>query len=281
MEFLKRATKVKCIVASVITALALITLIMLVSLLGMSDNGNTMLCFIFTISLFLVLLIWQGVIQIQVFNDYKSQDKCLCADGILNICMGTLIVICTVLWGILQASDVINGIKLLTTDIRVFVFIFMIVLFIWKFILSIKSIKEKRFNCLLELLICIFWLSYAIFILLSMYLSSLFASAWVIIINGWILIALSIWFILYSYVIKEPKYLETEKGFDILAEEKRIQEIKKFEDDCIYEEDYIPENKLSTQEKLQELKNLRAINLINKEDYDKLKEKILADTFEK
>lgn len=281
MEFLKRATKVKCIVASVITTLALITLMMLVSLLGMSDNGNTMLCFIFTISLFLVLLIWQGIIQIQVFNDYKSQDKYLCADGILNICMGTLIVICTVLWGILQADDVINGIKLLTTDIRVFVFIFMIVLFIWKFILSIKSIREKRFNCLLELLICVFWLSYAIFILLSMYLSSLFASAWIIIINGWVLIALSIWFILYSYVIKEPKYLETEKGFDILAEEKRTQEIKKFEDDDIYEEDYIPEKKLSTQEKLQELKNLRAINLINKEDYDKLKEKILTDTFEK
>lgn len=57
MKFLSTSTKVKCIVASVLTGLALITLIMLTSLLSIPFESKLTMTFIYTISLMLVLLI--------------------------------------------------------------------------------------------------------------------------------------------------------------------------------------------------------------------------------
>lgn len=57
MNFLTRATKTKCIIASVLTALALITLVMLSSLLTISNTSRTFMCLIYSVVLMLTLLI--------------------------------------------------------------------------------------------------------------------------------------------------------------------------------------------------------------------------------
>lgn len=57
MKFISKSTKTTCIVASVLTGLALITLIMLSTLLEISSVSKTLMCFIYTVSLMLVLLI--------------------------------------------------------------------------------------------------------------------------------------------------------------------------------------------------------------------------------
>ena len=57
MKFLSNSTKIKCIVASVLTGLALITLVMLTSLLTVTFQSKLTMSFIYTISLMLILLI--------------------------------------------------------------------------------------------------------------------------------------------------------------------------------------------------------------------------------
>lgn len=270
MNFITRATKVKCIVASVITALALITLIMLSTLLNLTPSNKVILCLIFSISLMLILLIWQGIVEIKVFNDYKSQNKHLCADGIINLCMGALIAICASLFGILQASKVIKGISYTTIDIRIFLVMFITILIVWKGSLLVLSIKQKRFNAWCDLLSIILWLSLDVLVQVSLFVNTqaLTSMAWAIIINSWLIIAENIFYILFSYVIKTPTYLETPINVSMLQEDEieiKCAKINK------------PTENTRIYEKLKKLKDLKDNGLITSEDYENKKKQILEN----
>ena len=218
MNFITKSTKTKTIVASVLTGIALITLIMLSSLLNIESTSKTIMCFLYTVGLMLVLLLWQGLIQINVFNDYKCQKKMLCTDGILNLCFGALITISGVLFATLQVNPIIKDIELSTTDIRVFIVAFLLALTLWKIAVFITSIKDKRYNWWLEMIFAILWLAISIVTFISIFLpsSSLIGIAWVFVALGWTVIVTTIFYSLYSYVIREPEYLETEKAIAIL-----------------------------------------------------------------
>ena len=125
MEFISKRTKIPCIVASVLTGLSLIILVMLSSLLTMDTASRTLMCFIYTVTLMFILLIWQGILQIKVFNDYKCKNIYLCADGILTLCMGALIIVSGILFGSLQANKVLSGAIISTADIRIFLTCFL------------------------------------------------------------------------------------------------------------------------------------------------------------
>lgn len=128
MNFITKGTKIPCIVASVLTGLSLIILVMLSSLLTIRNTSRTLMCFIYTVTLMFILLIWQGILQIKVFNDYKCKNTYLCADGILTLCMGALIIVSGVLFGALQADKVLNGILIKTADIRTFLTCFLAII---------------------------------------------------------------------------------------------------------------------------------------------------------
>lgn len=129
MKFLAKSTKTSCVVASVLTGLLLITLIMLSTLLSISSVSKTTMTFIYTICLVLILLIWHGILQIKVFNDYKSKRNYLCADGILSLCMGALLIVSGILLATLQLNDLI-GDNLITgtADIRIFLTCFLAII---------------------------------------------------------------------------------------------------------------------------------------------------------
>ena len=128
MKFITKSTKIQSIVASVLTALALITLIMLSTLLSISNVSKMTLTFIYTISLVLILLIWHGILQIKVFNDYRCKRNYLCADGILTLCMGALILVSSVLMATLQLDKIISGVLIGTSDIRIFLTVFLAII---------------------------------------------------------------------------------------------------------------------------------------------------------
>jgi hypothetical protein len=226
MNFITKSTRTKTIVASVLTGIALITLIMLSSLLNIESTTKTIMCFLYTVGLMLVLLFWQGLIQINVFNDYKCQKKMLCADGILNLCFAALITISGILFASLQVNAVIKGIELATTDIRVFIVAFLLALTFWKIATFILSIKEKRYNWWLEMIFAILWLAISIVTFISIFSTSLIGIAWTFVTMGWALIVTTIFYSLYSYVIREPEYLETEKAIAILKKEEERREFR-------------------------------------------------------
>ncbi len=269
MKFITKSTKIQSIVASVLTGLALIILIMLSSLLTITNTNKTTMTFIYTISLVLILLLWHGVIQIKVFNDYKCKKNYLCADGILSLCMGALILVSGILMSILQLDKIINGILIGTSDIRIFLTCFSCIIAIWKLTLMIIAIKEKHFNWWCELLFTIFWFALSISCLLTMFIPGI-TLVWVIVGVSWALIITTIFYILYSYTIKIPTYLETQEAINQLQEE--IEKDKKLKDKDNQNISF------RLQEKLKKLKDLRDQNLITEEEYTNKKNQLL-ETF--
>lgn len=274
MNFITNSTKIRCIVASAITGLALITLIMLSSLLTISPAAKTLMTFIYTGSLMLVLLLWQGILQINVFNDYKSKRNYLCADGIVSICMSALLIISAILLGALQADKVIAGTWIGSSDIRIFLTTFLFVLSMWKLTVMIISIKERHFNWWCEMLFSALWLGLTILCLLSMFITGS-AIVWVIVAFGWSIIALTIFYMIFSYVIKKPTYLETDEALEERQEE--IEE-KRLEKEKAQAKNITTTTSFRLQEKLKKLKDLYDNNLITEEEYNQKKSQLL-ETF--
>ena len=273
MKFITKPTKIQSIIASVLTALALITLIMLSSLLSINNVSKLTLTFIYTISLVIILLIWHGVLQIKVFNDYKCKRTYLCADGILSLCMGALIIVSGILIACLQLDKIVNGVLIGTSDIRIFLTCFLAVIGFWKLNITVLSIKEKHFNYWCELLFTICWLSLSILCLLTMFIKSSWI-VWVIISISWTLIILTIFYMLFSYVIKTPNYLETEEAIKQVNEELELEKAKK---EQIKNRSQVKSTN-NIENKLKKLKELRDQNLITEEEYTNKKLDLL-DTF--
>ena len=267
MNFLSNSTKVKCIVASVLTALAFITLIMLTTLLTITFESKLTMTFIYTVSLMLVLLVWQGILQINVFNDYKSKRNYLCADGILMLCMGALIVISGVLLGILQLDKVMQGVIIGTSDIRIFLTSFLAIIALWKLAVTVISIKEKHFNWWCELLFTALWLALSVLCLLTMFIPSQ-GLAWAIITVSWGLIVTTIFYMLFSYVIRKPEYLETDEAIEALQQQYDEENLKK-------EKTQKLSSSFRLQDKLRKLKELHDNKLISDDEYIAKKNQLL------
>ena len=277
MKFLSKSTKIQGVVASVLTALALIVLIMLSTLIQFNEYSNrVMMTFIYTVCLVFILLIWHGILQIKVFSDYKSKRSYLCADGILSLCMGILLIVSGILLATLQLNTLLDyNLITGTADIRIFLTCFLAIIAFWKLAVMIIAIKEKHFNWWCEMLFMIFWLMLSILCLTSMFIkgSTLTGILWSIVAFSWALIILTIFYILYSYIIKTPKYLETEEAIQQKQEE--IDQIKVRKEKLL--ERKSSSNNVSTtyKDKLKKLKELRDDNLISEEEYLDKKSEIL------
>lgn len=94
------------------------------------------------------------------------------------------------------------------------------------------------------------------------------ALLWVIISIAWALIVLTIFYMLYSYVIRKPNYLETEEACQELREEIEEKQAKK-------EKDQKLSSSFRLQDKLRKLKDLRDSNLITEEEYNQKKNQLL------
>lgn len=267
MDFLTRKTKTQSITASVLTGIMLITLIMLSTLLNISLNSKTILCFSYTISLMFILLIWQGLLQIKVFKDYKYQNKMLCTDGIISLCLSALLIICSGLFCVFQLGNLTNITYL--SDIRIFIASFIFLFFIWKTIVTTISYKQKRYNWWCELLFAFLWLILDIICIISIFTKSLTLIAWLCIVISWLLIIVTIFYTLYSYIFKSPDYLKNDKAIEIYNKEKQDEQDRK--NRLFGKTTQINSSKI----KLIELKDMFNEKLITEEEYKQKKQEIL------
>lgn len=91
---------------------------------------------------------------------------------------------------------------------------------------------------------------------------------WVIISITWALIVLTIFYMLYSYVIKKPNYLETEEAIRELEEQIEEEQAKKDKNQKVT-------SSFRLQDKLRKLKELKDNNLITEEEYNQKKNQLL------
>ena len=159
--------------------------------------------------------------------------------------------------------------------LSIFLTCFLGTIAIWKSIVAYISIKEKHFNFWIEILFAIFWLVLTIGCLLTMFIKNYGLLLWLILLFSWGLIALTIFYMLYSYVIKSPDYLETPEAIEqynneLQAEKERKERIQsKFQTKSI--------NTLES--KLKRLKDLKDQKLITEEEYREKKADLLDNSF--
>lgn len=268
-KFLTKDTKVFSVVTSVLIGIALIVLVIIGlmsgNFLNISVIGSSVI--VFVVGIFL------GSMQIKIFFDYKSQKKYLCADGIFNICLTVLVAISALVFLFVRQSQF---------DLRYFIFVFAIAFAVWKMVIAAYGFKNKRFNAFVELLIAIFWILSGIAVLLTA-LNDNQAFIYLLCVSNYLLGITTIFYILYSYVFKDPDFLETREAIELLQkdQEERQQRLNRFNSRFnSYQQLPIPTNtekkvEDNLEEKLLKLKSLKDKNFITEEEYEKRKKELL------
>lgn len=290
INFIKKFTKRQCVLNVVFSAIALITLVMVAVLINVTPDKKSLIAFCFTIILVFISTLSLGSIQIRVFNDYKSQKKALCADGIFIISLGILLCIIAALFAFVQGEKAILG-TLDTVDIRYFIVVFLLAFAVWKSIVTYHAIKEKRKNWWLELTGVILWVAFAALTLVSMFVSTetMELVKWLFVAAGWLMVVNNIVYQLYSYIFNKPDYLVTEEAVRLYEKEeteKRNRQARLnaltgeigFGNPLQQQVQVQPQTQPkeeSIEEKLEKLKNLLDKQIITQEEYDEKRKKLV------
>ncbi len=271
-KFLKSDTKTSSVVTSIIISIAFIILVIIGLMTGNFLNTSVIgsIVIVFIASIFL------GSIQIKVFKDYKSQKKYLCADGIFYICLTILVAITAIIYSFSSLANTNSNV-----DLRYFIFFFALVFAIWKIIIAVMGFKEKRFNAFAELILAILWALSGVSVLLISLMDSLIP-LYLLCISNYALGLFSVFYILYSYIFKDPTFLETPEAIELLEKDQyeRQQRLNRFNNrfGSFVEQ---PQQKETNEknddieQKLNKLKNLLDKNFITQEEYEKKKKELL------
>lgn len=271
-KFLKKDTRASTVVLSVMLGVATI----LLSMIGLITGKFIEVSTIGSPIVVLLGAIFLGSIQIRVFSDYKAQKKFLCADGIFSICL-------TVLIGL--AAIIYIGIKNAAFDLRYVIFAFTTIFAVWKICVAVIAFKNKHFNAFVELILSLLWIASGVGIFLTTYESLFYTGIYLMSIANYVLTLATIFYMLFSYIFKEPTFLITEKAIEIQKEEQlpRQQRLNRFNANLAgtpVEQPKEPEAKkteLTLEEKLKKLQNLKEQGFINEEEFEARKKEILDE----
>lgn len=286
-QFIKKGSKTSCITASVISGIALISLVMILLLVQVDTDAKALVAFFFTTALVFIITFWVGILQIKIFSDYKSQRKYLCAEGIFIICLTVLIIITAILFRILQADVVFGTGTLETVDIRWFIAVFLLGYTVWKGTVVALALREKRFNWLLELIIAVIWLAMSVLTVVSIFTTgnALVNILWIFMAVGWALIITYIVYLLTTYIFNKPVYLETPEAFEILKKETTTRNNRIARANAMVGNISTPsaDEKPTKQgedleTRLKKLDDLLAKNILTKEEYDEKRKQIIKDS---
>lgn len=269
-RFLKRGTRVASVVASVFLGLAIASMI----IIGVVVNDFREINMVGAPVVLFLSSIMMGIVQLKVFFDYKAQSKMLCADGIFDICLTLLMSLIGFLSIIVSALESI-GLSLL--NITIVIAALAGVFGLWKIILACMAFKHKFYNAFIELLVGILWIPEGVFFVFHKE-----GNAYGLIVISFLLCLITLLYILYSYVFKEPDYLITEKGKAIMEEEIRKRELREARVASAVAQTGVVQTpqepkKESLEDRLSKLKALRDKDLIDEDEYQKRKKAMLDE----
>ena len=265
IKFLSRETKTFSVVVSVLFSIAILILVIMGliggNFLGVSVIGSSIVVFL---TCFFV-----GAMQIKVFGNYKSQKKYLCADGIFYICLTILVMIVAMTYLWYTDSKI---------DMRYFIFVFALAYAVWKIIIAVLGFKNKNFNAFAELLIAVFWILSGVGVLLTIFDDLANLGQYLLCVSNYLLCLATIFYILYSYVFKDPNYLITPKAIEIWEQEQqeKKQRLNRFNNIYVAPANTDNSKQVSSlEDKLQKLQNLKDKGFIDQEEFDKRKKELL------
>ena len=266
-KFLKRETKVFAVTTSVLIGIALMVLVIIGlvagTFLNISIIGSSVIVF--------ASGIFMGSMQIRVFSDYKSQKKYLCADGIFYICLTILVLMAALVYVFVPESEF---------DLRYFIFVFALAFAVWKIIIAVLGFKNKNFNAFAELIIATFWLLSGIGVLLTTFDSFVNVGSYIMCVSNYLLGIATIFYILFSYIFKEPNFLITEQAKLILEQEQQEKAARLNRFNARFDGGQVqPQNVTnkddSLEDKIAKLNSLKEKGFISEEEYEKRKQALL------
>ena len=267
MKFLSKDTKVFSVVTSVLLGIALLILVIVGLISGkfleISVVGSCVVVFI--------AATFMGSMQIRVFGNYKSQKKYLCADGIFYICLTILVAITGIVFVLVPNAKV---------DLRYFIFVFALVFAVWKILIAVLGFKNKYYNAFLELVIALLWMASGVSVLFTLFENLSTIGQYMLCVSNYTLGAVTIFYILYSYVFKEPNFLVTETAKAILLkeQEEKQQRLNRFNSRFVdVNVNQVKPAQDTLEDKLKKLQNLKDKNFITEEEYEKRKKQILDE----
>ena len=201
LVFLKKDTRTYAVVTSVILAIALLMLV----IIGLISGNFLNISVIGSCVVLFIAALFMGSMQIRVFSNYKSQKKYLCADGIFYICLTILVAIASIVFVFAKNAKV---------DLRYFIFVFILAFAVWKMIIAVLGFKNKYYNAFLELIIAVLWLVSGSAVLMTLFENTEVTGQYLLCVSNYVLGAVTIIYILYSYIFKSPDFLITEVGGD-------------------------------------------------------------------
>lgn len=270
-KFLRKDTKASTVSLSVILGVATILLAMVGLITGQFIPVST----IGSPIVLLLGAIFLGSIQIRVFADYKSQKKFLCADGIFSICLTVLIALSAIIY---------IGIQNAAIDLRYVIFAFSTIFAVWKICVAVIAFKNKHFNAFIELIISLLWIASGVGLFLTTYENLFTIGIYLMSISNYVLTLATIFYMLFSYIFKEPDFLITKKALEIQGSEDltRAERLNRFNarlNNPTVETKPQQNNKseLDLEEKLQKLQNLKEKGFISEEEFESRKKEILDE----
>lgn len=215
--FLRRETRVSTVVWSVI---CIITAIMLTLLALMLDNAKIAVVGSVVMALFLSFV--HGITQLAVVRDYRAPHRYLSVDGILHICLTIVIALASVLYLVSQA--ILSAAESASSfDFRYVVAVFIFIVAAWQCCVAVIAFRGRHFNATLEALLALSYIASGIGVLGQSGFSDGAAADRFLLIADFVLCAVTLVYLLVSYVFRSPDYLVTEEGLQTLRREQELQ----------------------------------------------------------
>lgn len=217
-QFLRKETRVSTVVWSVICIIAAIMLTLLALMLDVRE-----IAVVGSVVLALCLSFVHGISQLAVLRDYRSPHRYLSMDGIIHICLTVVITMASVLYLIVKGIRAAGAEIASSFDFRYMVAVFIFTVAAWQCFVTVISFRRRHFNAPVETLLTLSYIASAIGVLGQSSFESEVVADVFLLIADYALCAITLFYLLFSYVFRAPDYLITEEGVQALRREAEAQ----------------------------------------------------------
>lgn len=217
-RFLRKETRVSTVVWSVICIIAIIMLALLALMLD-----KRQIAVVGSVVLALCLSFVHGITQLSVLRDYRASHRYLSMDGIMHICLTVIIAMASVLYLIVAGMRADGEGTSSSFDFRYMVAVFILAVAVWQCVVSYIAFRHRHFNAPLEVLLAVSYIGSAVGVIGQASFQSEDTAAVFLLVADFVLCAVTLVYLLFSYVFRAPEYLVTEEGIRALRREEEMQ----------------------------------------------------------
>lgn len=217
-QFLRKETRVSTVVWSVICIIAIIMLTLLALMLNRRE-----IAVVGSVVLALCLSFVHGITQLTVLRDYRSSHSYLSMDGIMHICLTVIIAMASVLYLIVEGVRATGADIASSFDFRYMVAVFILVVAVWQCVVAYIAFRHRHFNAPVEALLAVSYVISAVGVIGEASFKNEDTAAVFLLVADFVLCAVTLFYLLFSYVFRSPEYLVTEEGLQALRREAEMQ----------------------------------------------------------